>query len=178
MERAYFIAAFMAADVGAYIGTVVGIEILVAIATAGVGSYISALAKAGRLRRIEPILRVLRRIYGTIEGISEAFHKRAAKAFIAIIHFLGDIPRRYIGKILDVIEDLFERVVTMFMKFSEDAGERIKALVATVNGVAPSPEGFARYLRMIAGWADGVSYRNAERIWPDGPGFAPVCRRA
>jgi hypothetical protein len=178
MERAYFVAAFMAADVGAYIGTVITVEVLIGIATSGIGSYVSALAKAGRLRRIEPVLRALRRVYGLIEGVGDALHKKAAKAFITIIHFFGDIPGRYIGKALDVVEDRLERVVKMFLRFSEDAGERIKALVATINNVSPSPEGFARYIKMIVNWADGVSYKNAERVWPDGPGFAPVCRRA
>ena len=143
LEYRFFLGAFIGGDILGYILVTIGVEVLMAWFTAGIGNIVSALAKFGKLGRIAGkalqlfhkvitfIQKIKDRIWDFVGGIAGRIKEGIGRVFMSLfkvierfVHAVDDkllIPM--IEAIVELAEEVQERITKMLYRLSEDVSE-------------------------------------------------------
>lgn len=143
LEYRYFIGAFIGGDILGYILMTVGVELLLAWFTAGIGNIVSALSKFGKVGRlagkaaelIHGVITFFQKIGDRISDFVAAVGGRLKNAigkvmmsiFKFIERFVHGVDDMLIAPLIDsminLAEEAQERVARMFLRLGENVGE-------------------------------------------------------
>lgn len=143
LEYRHFIGAFIGGDILGYVLMTVGVELLLAWFTAGIGNIVSALSKFGKLGRlagkaaelIHGIITFLQKIGDRISDFVSAMGGKLknaiGKVMMSIFKFLerfvhavdDKLIAPLIESMINLAEEVQERVARMFLRLGEDVAE-------------------------------------------------------
>jgi hypothetical protein len=159
-EYRHFVGGFIAGDILGYIVTTIGVELLLAWFTAGIGNIISVVSKLGRLGRlaasglrvVEAFIRFIQRIGEIIGEVISAIGTIGKNAIGRLMGFLVHVLQKLFHPLAEhIIEPLFDAlmnladeirkdVMTMLYRWSHPDGDLTRKADDFVNGIIDGTE--------------------------------------
>lgn len=132
----YFIGAFIAGDFLGYIVGTVGVEVLLAVLTDGIATYLKVVAKLGRLGKVGiKALKAIEDLVDTFNRLSKVLSKlvdaaqgklkdRVVKTILYAVRFIDELKPRFIKSFIEALtegaEEVRDRVLKWVYRYGKD----------------------------------------------------------
>ncbi|MDF9800163.1 ABC-type proline/glycine betaine transport system permease subunit [Catalinimonas alkaloidigena] len=182
----YFIGAFIAGDFLGYIVGTVGVEVLLAVLTDGIATYLKVVAKLGRLGKVGiKALKAIEDLVDTFNRLSKVLSKlvdaaqgklkdRVVKTILYAVRFIDELKPRFIKSFIEALtegaEEVRDRVLKWVYRYGKDGdGVGMRGVAEALDGEFPidQPEQAKEVIELLAYTAEPKK---------DRPGFIPSCK--
>lgn len=176
-----FVAGFIAGDFLGYILGTVGVQVLTAYATAGIGAWVAAVAKVGRLSALAhaaaPLVRFIAALKDAFGALGDVIRRlgitakeAVGKVILCALRLLDSLLDDYVKPVVELLADETDKIVGWLLRSGHDAaGVRLTELAEGVARRGPQVESevVKRSFEVMA---------ELSSPHPSGVDFVPSCR--